>query len=74
MTPAERIIDKFKGEANVAKAAGVDISRVHRWRYSKERGGTGGVIPTRHQQTLLDKARESGIDLAPADFFDSEAA
>lgn len=74
MTPAERIIDKFKGEANVAKAAGVDVSRVHRWRYSKERGGTGGVIPTRHQQNLLDHARESGIDLSPADFFDSEAS
>ncbi len=73
-TPAERVITKLGGEAAVAKMAGVDVSRVYRWTYAKEQGGTDGRIPTKHQQALLDHAREQGIDLTPADFFEGEAA
>lgn len=28
-----------------------------------------GFIPAKHQQLVLDKAREHGIDISPADFF-----
>lgn len=73
MTPAERVIEKCGGEAAVAKMAGVDVSRVHRWRYPRSRGGTDGIIPSKHQQPLLEKARAQGIDLTPADFFDAPA-
>ena len=69
MTPAQRVIEKCGGEAAVAKMAGVHISRVHRWTYPKERGGTDGRIPSKHQQPLLDSARAQGIDLSPEDFF-----
>lgn len=68
------MIEKCGGEAAVAKMAGVDVSRVYRWTYTKEQGGTDGRIPTRHQQPLLDRARAEGIDLTPADFFEDEAA
>jgi hypothetical protein len=50
---------------------GVDVSRVYRWTYAKDVGGTGGHVPTKHQQTLLDRAREAGIDLSPHDFFEA---
>ncbi|MGP9819229.1 hypothetical protein ACTZWW_04370 [Salinarimonas sp. NSM] len=48
---------------------GVNVSRVYRWTYPVARGGTGGVIPARHQAKLLTTARERGIELEPADFF-----
>lgn len=68
-TPAARIIDKLGGAKRVAEIVGVDVSRVHRWTYPRERRGTGGIVPSRHQQRLLDHARANGIDLTPADFF-----
>lgn len=54
--------------------AAVDVSRVYRWTYSKARGGTDGLIPTRHQQRILDEAMRRGIDLQPGDFFQPSAA
>lgn len=74
-TPAERVIEKCGGLAAVAKMAGVHITRVHRWAYPKGReGGTDGRIPTKHQQVLLDRARDQGIDLKPSDFFEPAPA
>lgn len=69
---ASRIIAKCGGHQAVAEMVGVDVSRVHRWTYSRERGGTGGLIPTRHQATLMQEARERGLPLEPADFFPAE--
>ncbi|MDX2287498.1 MAG: hypothetical protein NW217_01575 [Hyphomicrobiaceae bacterium] len=43
--------------------------RVRRWEYPKEKGGTGGLIPSDCQQTLLDAARAEGKDLRPEHFF-----
>lgn len=71
---ASRVIEKCGGHAVVAALVGVDVSRVHRWTYPPERGGTGGVIPTKQQAKLLTAARASGIDLKPDDFFDQAAA
>jgi len=71
MSPAERIIEKCGGAAVVAELADVHLSRVHRWTYPKDRGGSGGVVPSQNQQRILDGARARGIDLAPSDFFDS---
>lgn len=70
MTPAERIIEKLGGEAEVAKLAGITMHRVRRWTFPRERGGTDGKIPTRHQQTILDEARKAGVEIAPSDFFE----
>lgn len=71
MNVAQKIIKKCGGPAKVAEMVGVHVSRVHRWTYPKQRGGTDGLIPTQQQQALLDAARERGIDLTPEDFFDA---
>ena len=72
--PASQVIEKCGGPQAVAEILGVDVSRVHRWTYPKERGGSDGIIPTRHQQRLLDEARKRGIELEPDDFFQPTAA
>lgn len=71
MTPAERIIEKCGSKAKVAELAGVHVTRVHRWTLPKEQGGTGGVVPSQKQQTLLDNARREGIELSTEDFFET---
>lgn len=67
---ALNIISKFGGHDVVSHIVGIDRSNVHRWTYPKDKGGTGGIIPARHQPVLLAKAQEMGIDLKPSDFFD----
>lgn len=68
---AENIISKFGGHQRIADILGLDVSRIYRWTYPKERGGTEGIIPARHQQVLLNKAEEVGVDLRPQDFFEA---
>lgn len=72
-TPAEVVIEKCGGHAAVAEMLGIDVSRVYRFTYPKDRGGTDGTIPAKHQQVLLDRAASRGIALTPADFFASAA-
>lgn len=69
MSVASDIIAKFGGVQKVADLTGLSATQIHRWTYERERGGTGGLVPTKHQQPLLDAARERGIDLSEADFF-----
>jgi hypothetical protein len=66
---AEIIISKLGGVDEVARAAGVDVSRVYRWTYPKERGGTDGEVPRRHWQSLIMAAHMRGIELQHDDFF-----
>lgn len=68
-TVAEHVIEKCGGFKPVSEWLGLDLSAVYRFTYPRSRGGTDGVIPARHQATLLQKARENGVDLNPADFF-----
>lgn len=68
-TPADTIIEKFGGHRAIADILDIDISRVYRWTYPQEAGGTGGSIPQRHQILLMHLARDRGISLSPADFF-----
>ncbi len=72
--PAEAIIEKCGGHAIVAEICQVHISRVYRWTYTRDRGGGGGAVPSRHQFWLLAGARERGIDFSPEDLFPSRAA
>jgi len=78
MNVAQNIIKKCGGVSAVADMLSVSTVTVHRWTYPKERGGTGGLVPTKQQGALLEAARAHGIDLRPDDFFptptDSEAA
>jgi len=73
--PATRVITKVgkgdfsKGLALVKQWTGLHESRIYRWTYERSRGGTGGLIPAQHQQTILEAARREGVALEPADFF-----
>jgi len=71
VTPAHNVIRKLGGAQAVAKLLDLDVSNVHRWTYPKARGGTGGKVPTRHQDTLLRKAEGK---LTYADFFEKADA
>ncbi|MBT9370826.1 hypothetical protein KLP42_13050 [Rhizobium sp. CSW-27] len=68
LDPAKSIIAKI-GIEKVSAVTGKHISRVYRWMYPKDRGGTGGMIPQREASVLLAYARERNIDLIPAEFF-----
>jgi hypothetical protein len=68
LEPAKSIIAKI-GINKVSELTGKHVSRVYRWMYAKEAGGTGGFIPNADVAALLAYAKENGIDLTAADFF-----
>lgn len=68
-SPAARVIEKCGGIDSTAEMVGLHRSVVNRWLRPASKGGTGGLVPAKHQQTLLDQARANGIPLAPEDFF-----
>jgi hypothetical protein len=68
LDPALSIIAKLGGAANVSKALGVSYSQVRKWTWSKERGGTGGLIPQRHHLAVLDLAIRMNKPLVASDF------
>ncbi len=69
LEPATSIIEKLGGLKAVAEATGVSVTSVQRWRYEKERGGTGGSVPHWHIMTLMALAVEIGVDLKFGEFF-----
>jgi hypothetical protein len=71
LEPAKSIIAKI-GIEKVAEITGKHVSRVYRWMYPKERGGTGGLIPQTDAPTILKYARDNSIELSPADFFPAQ--
>lgn len=70
-TPAARIIAKL-GLPKVMEITGRKSSVVYRWTYSKDNGGTGGIIPADSQQLLMAAARRGEIDITADDFFPLE--
>lgn len=48
---------------------GRNETRVRRWTYPADRGGTGGLIPAEVQTLLMGASRERGLDLRPEHFF-----
>lgn len=73
LDPAKSVIAKV-GIENVARVAGKHVSRVYRWMYPKDRGGTGGLIPQEVQPAILGFAEDNGIDLTERDFFPRRSA
>ena len=69
MEPARTVIAICGGYAETARMSGRSEVRVRRWEYPKEKGGTGGLIPSDCQQTLLDAARAESKPLRPEHFF-----
>lgn len=51
-----------------AEAARVTVTSVQRWRLPREKGGTGGHVPMKHVQSILDAAHEAGVGLDFSDF------
>ena len=71
---AWRVIEKFGGVRRLCEALN-DVgeyswnpSSVYRWTYPREKGGTGGVIPTKALEILSRAARLHGIFLEADDF------
>lgn len=62
---AASIIEKFSGTRKMAKDLSLPPSTVQSWK-------DAGHIPARHQQAVLDKAREKNLDISPSDFFDTD--
>jgi hypothetical protein len=63
------IITLCGGYKAVSEMTGRDETRVRRWTYPKERGGSDGLIPSDVQQRLMDAARARGLPLTPEHFF-----
>lgn len=73
MEPAQSIIRKLGGPNAVAEITGVHRTRVSNWARPKESGGTGGTIPFKHVPTLLDAAKDKGIELSADEFLPRSA-
>lgn len=73
LDPAKSVIAKI-GIEKVAVVTGKHVSRVYRWMYPKERGGTGGFIPPEDAKSLLAWARENDVALSPAEFLEAASA
>lgn len=67
-TQAQRIFAKFGGARRIAAGLNVSPSTVYRWGYEPERGGSGGVIPTRALPKLAALARREGIFINEQDY------
>lgn len=72
-TPAKRVIERFGGIREVARVLGLSESRVYRWTLPRARGGTDGMIPTKHLPVLLRVARARGIALTAADLVECDS-
>lgn len=69
---ATRILAKFGGARRLAsalKALGIprDPATIYKWTYPREKGGTGGLIPTAAWPDVLKAARMEGILISPED-------
>lgn len=61
-TPSQRIIKAFGGIRATARRFDKPPTTVQHWHDT--------AIPQRYQQMFLDGAREDGLSLGPADFFE----
>lgn len=73
LEPAASIIQTLGGVERVSEITDRHISRVYRWMYPKDRGGTGGIIPQPEAAKMLAYAKDKRIRLSPAAFFGTPA-
>lgn len=76
LDPAYGVIIRFsktgqvmQAVAKVAEITGRTESWVYRWMLPKERGGTGGLIPSKDQKTIFEYARRTKMGLDASHFF-----
>lgn len=68
MEPAHKIITALGGPSAVANRLGLHRTRVSKWQAPRGAGGTGGLIPMKHVQSLMEFAREQNVKLTAEDF------
>ncbi len=73
MNPAQKVIKKFGGVRVLAEAIGMQTPGVYKWTYEKERGGTGGLIPSDKQVEVVAAAKRLNVDLSASDFFPEDS-
>lgn len=66
-TQAQKVIGKFGGVPRVATALDCDPSGIYKWTYTKEEGGTDGLIPSSALPRVLKAAEILGIELTKED-------
>lgn len=64
LEPAASVIAALGGVPFLAKAVGTTTTTVQRWRWPKEVGGTGGIIPHWHHEAILALAERLGVPLS----------
>ena len=67
---AAHVIEKAGGVPIVARICGRSEVSVYKWKWSKAKGGTGGLIPTECAQKLMSAAGRGEVNLVPEDFFE----
>jgi hypothetical protein len=65
---SSRIIDKFGGARRLAKLLGFEPSRVYKWTYPKEKGGTDGLVPAACIRAIQSLAELEGVVLTESDW------
>lgn len=67
MTQADRIVLKFNGVRNLARAIDVDMTTVYKWTYPRNKQGTNGLVPSHAMLKILAAARREGVLLTADD-------
>ena len=67
ISPAQKVYDAFGGPMEVCRATGISYQEVYRWRYSRAKRGCDGLVPHRHQETILAAVARLHLKLKPAD-------
>ncbi|ORU89813.1 MAG: amino-acid N-acetyltransferase [Cycloclasticus sp. symbiont of Poecilosclerida sp. M] len=60
---AKSIIEIFGGIKPLAKAIGKNPATIYRWTYPKDKGGTGGLIPSHALNKILLAAKDKGLNI-----------
>ena len=69
--PAYRVVYELGGVRPTSRIVEVSASAVSRWMMSVDRGGTGGRIPQRHWQTIINYAKKNKLNIKLTDVSDA---
>ena len=72
--PAYRVICALGGVRPTARIIDVSPGAVSRWMLPAVEGGTGGRIPQRHWQVIIDYAKKHKINIKLTDLSDVKGA
>ncbi|SHE78220.1 hypothetical protein SAMN05444339_10247 [Loktanella atrilutea] len=72
MEPAKHVIEKCGGLEATASACERAVSSIRKWMVTKEKRGTGGLIPADCQVILMRASAANGWGLKAEDFFPSD--